>query len=104
MILSLKIALGQKATTDYDTDKTSTDKILFIYGGGTNKSFIKYVASLTNKPNPKICYIPTASADNPGGIVAWYANCEELSLRPYVILFVKKILRMKLPTTVLTMM
>ena len=65
--------------------KTNFDKTIFVYGGDFNKSFINYVTSLTNKSNPKICFIPTASADNPYTINAWYGACVELPLRPYVL-------------------
>lgn len=81
--LTLNIVIGQKISNT-DSTQVLISKILFIYGGGPNKAFINYVASLTNKPNPKICYLPTASADNPGGIVTWYTSCEDLPLRPYV--------------------
>ena len=82
-VLTFNIAFGQKSVSN-DTIQTSNAKILFIYGGNPNRTFIKYVASLTNKPNPKICYLPTATGDNPGGIAMWYTTCEELPLRPYV--------------------
>ncbi len=82
-VLTLNIAFGQKSVSN-DTTQISNAKTLFIYGGNPNKTFIKYVASLTNKPNPKICYIPTATGDNPSGIATWYTTCEELPLRPYV--------------------
>jgi peptidase E len=68
-------------------DATSKpDKILFVAGDAfeDNKPYIKYVASLTHKSNPKICLIPTAAADNPYAINAWYASCVDLPLRPYV--------------------
>jgi len=76
-----QIALGQ------DTTSKTTDKIIFIAGDSfdDSKPFIKYVASLTHKTNPKICLIPTASADNPYGIVAWYAACVDLPIKPYVL-------------------
>jgi dipeptidase E len=67
------------------TLNTNTDRIIFVSGGDFSKPFIKYVASLTNKPNPKICFIPTASADNPYAINGWYGSCVELPLRPYVL-------------------
>ena len=35
--------------------KKSIDKVIFVGGAGFNKTFIKYVAELTNKPDPKIC-------------------------------------------------
>jgi len=68
-----------------DSLKTNLDKTIFVYGGDFNRPFIKYVTSLTNKPNPKICFIPTANADNPYTISAWYGACVELPLRPYVL-------------------
>ena len=63
----------------------SQDKTIFVTGGSFGKPYIQYVASLTKKTNPKIRYVPTASADNPYSIANWYANCEELPVRPYVL-------------------
>jgi peptidase E len=84
-ILVLKSSSGQKPLINDDFVKPSADKMLFIYGGGLSKAFIKYVASLTNKPDPKVCYIATASGDNPNFINLWYNLCEELPLKPYVL-------------------
>jgi len=61
------------------------DKTIFVGGSGLNRTFIKYVATLTRKANPKICFVPTATGDNPVTISTWYANCEDLPLRPYVL-------------------
>jgi dipeptidase E len=69
--------------TKGDTKKTM-DKIIFVAGGGLNKTYINYVAGLTNKTNPKICFVPTATGDSPNTILTWYANCEDLPIRPYV--------------------
>ena len=62
------------------------DKVIFVAGDAfdDSKPFIKYVADLTRKTNPKICFIPTASADNPYVISSWYASCVDLPLRPFV--------------------
>jgi len=60
-------------------------RTIFITGGDFSPIFIRYVAALTGKPNPRICFIPTASADNPGGIAHWYEECSDLALRPYVL-------------------
>lgn len=60
-------------------------RTIFITGGDFSTPFIKYVISLTHKPNPRICYIPTASADNPYGINYWYELCAELPVKPYVL-------------------
>ena len=61
------------------------DKTIFVAGSGLNKIYISYVASLTNKPNPKICFVPTATGDNPATISAWYTSCEGLPLQPTVL-------------------
>jgi len=68
-------------------EKTPGDKIICISGSMSteSKAFIKYVAALTGKPNPKICYVPTASADNPYGIVEWYSTCVDVPVRPFVL-------------------
>ena len=57
----------------------STRKIL-IAGGGFGTAFIRYMAELTGKPRPKLLYLPTASADSPQGIIAWYRNCAPLNV------------------------
>jgi dipeptidase E len=67
------------------TTSIAQDKTIFVTGGSFGKPYIQYVASLTNKTNPKICFVPTASADNPYSITAWYSNCEDLPVRPYVL-------------------
>jgi peptidase E len=61
----------------------ATRKIL-IAGGGFNEPFIKYMASLTGKPRPRLCYLPTASADRPDGIISWFQNCANLEVSPFV--------------------
>jgi hypothetical protein len=42
--------------------RAATRKIL-IAGGGYGTAFIRYMAQLTGKERPKLCYLPTASAD-----------------------------------------
>ena len=71
-------------TNGQDSAK-NINKTIFITGGSFGKPYILYVASLTNKTNPRICFVPTASADNANGIANWYANCEDLAVRPYVL-------------------
>ena len=55
---------------------------ILIAGGGFNTAFIRYMAQLTGKPRPKLLYLPTASADSPSGIIAWYRNCAPLAVEP----------------------
>jgi peptidase E len=62
-------------------DQTRTRKIL-IAGGGYGTAFIRYMAQLTGKPRPKLCYLPTASADSATGIISWYRNCAPLNVEP----------------------
>jgi dipeptidase E len=57
---------------------------VFIYGGGRDKAITRHLISLTQKENPKICFLPTATGDNPLSIISWYASCEDLLVRPYV--------------------
>ena len=63
--------------------KSATRKIL-IAGGGFGTAFIGYLAKLTGKPRPKICYLPTASADSPTGIISWFRSCAPLDVEASV--------------------
>ena len=58
---------------------------VFIFGGGRDKVITRYLISLTQKENPKICFVPTATGDSLATITSWYASCEDLPLRPYVL-------------------
>jgi peptidase E len=59
----------------------ATRKIL-IAGGGFNTPFIRYMAQLTGKPRPKICYLPTASADSQSGTISFFRSCAPLNVEP----------------------
>ncbi|HUQ82877.1 MAG TPA: peptidase E [Gemmatimonadaceae bacterium] len=61
----------------------ATRKIL-IAGGGFNTAFIKYMGQLSGKPRPRICYLPTASADSQTGILSFYQSCAPLNVEPLV--------------------
>lgn len=61
----------------------ATRRIL-IAGGGFNTAFIRYMAALTGKPRPRLCYLPTASADSPAGIITWFRNCAPLDVEASV--------------------
>ena len=62
----------------------ATTRKILIAGGGFNDVFIRYMASLTGKPRPRICYLPTASADSPQGIIRFYMDCSQLNVVPFV--------------------
>jgi peptidase E len=66
-----------------ETPQAETRKIL-IAGGGFRETFIRYMASLTGKERPRLCYLPTASADSAGGIIRWYEKCARLDVEPHV--------------------
>jgi len=61
----------------------ATRRIL-IAGGNFGTIFIRYMAELTGKPRPKLCYLPTASADSQTNIITWYKNCAPLNVEPLV--------------------
>ena len=65
------------------TSQNRNRKIL-IAGGGFGTTFIKYMAELTGKERPRICYLPTASADRESGNLRWYQNCAPLNVEPHV--------------------
>jgi len=61
------------------------EQTIFAFGGDINVIFVQYVVDLTNKPNPKVCFIPTASADNSEHINYWNIICKQLSIESYVL-------------------
>ena len=58
-------------------------RTILAYGGQIQKAFVKQVITLTGKSKPKICFLPTASADNPYSVNMWYDVCHDLSIEPY---------------------
>jgi dipeptidase E len=57
----------------------ATRKIL-IAGGGFGTAFIRYMAELTGKPRPKLCFLPTATGDSPSSIIGWFRNVAPLNV------------------------
>jgi dipeptidase E len=62
----------------------ATTRKILIAGGVFNDVWIRYMATLTGKPRPRVCYLPTASADNPYVIVRFYEDCSQLNVVPFV--------------------
>jgi dipeptidase E len=77
---SMEVGLGQTISTSSQPVKT-----IFAFGGDWNKDFIRYIGGLTKKDRPKICFLPTASADNPYAIGYWYEMCVNLPVEPSVL-------------------
>jgi peptidase E len=61
------------------------EEIIFVFGGDINQKFVQYVADLTRKQNPIICYLPTASADNADNIKYWENICQRISIEPHIL-------------------
>ena len=61
-------------------NKDKQDETIFVWGRDINTKFVQYVADLTKKEHPKICYLPTASGDNPDNIKYWENICNRLQL------------------------
>jgi len=72
-------------TRDPDPGNKQIEKMIFVYGNGMDRVFIKYVMDLTHKSNPKICFLPTAAADDERVIAYWYKLCDNLPLIPNVL-------------------
>ncbi len=75
----------QSVTRDPGPGNQQIEKKIFVYGNGMDKVFIKYVIGLTNKSNPKICFFPTAAADDERVIAYWNKMCNDLPLTPSVL-------------------
>ena len=56
---------------------------ILIAGGGFGTGFIRYMAKLTGKAKPRLCYLPTASADRPSGTATWYQSCATLNVEAF---------------------
>ncbi|MGC9344797.1 MAG: Type 1 glutamine amidotransferase-like domain-containing protein, partial [Bacteroidales bacterium] len=62
------------------------DKTILVYGNGLHPVFIKYLAKLTNKDRAKICFLPTAAADNPRVAEYWFNLSSGISIEPSVLI------------------
>ncbi|HEY4111233.1 peptidase E [Puia sp.] len=67
------------------TAQPPAQRTILAYGGALQKGFIKQVAILTGKPHPKICFLPTASADNPNSSLNFYGLCRDLPIEPWTL-------------------
>ena len=64
-------------------DQRPTRKIL-ITGGGFMTPFLQYMAELTEKPWPRICFLPTAVGDRADAKLNFYNWCSTLNVEPFV--------------------
>jgi len=64
--------------------RTSSGRKILIAGGNFNEPFIRYMGQLTGKPRPRVCYLPTASADRADGIITWFRQAVGADVVPFV--------------------
>jgi peptidase E len=76
-------AAANAGADDVQGSRSNRTRKILIAGGGFGEAFIKYMAVLTGKPRPRLCYLPTASADRPDGIVTWFKTCATLDVVPF---------------------
>ncbi len=74
----------RKARSRAGSAAQNRNRKILIAGGGFGTTFIRYLAELTGKERPRLCYLPTASADRDSGSVRWYENCAPLNVEPHV--------------------
>jgi dipeptidase E len=72
------------ASNAQDSAQSAPTRTIFAYGGGYSKETLRYIIRLTKKTNPRICFMPGASGDDPTAILGWYTACEDLPMKPYV--------------------
>lgn len=68
-------------------EKAAPTRRIFAAGGGLLSGdpeyrLLRFILSLTGKPDPVICSLPTASGDNLERVVMWYEIMNELPCRP----------------------
>ncbi|MFH1763991.1 MAG: peptidase E, partial [Gemmatimonadota bacterium] len=81
-LCSVALGTGQLAGPDVilKTVRQENARKILIAGGGFGETFIRYLASLTGQPRPRLCYLPTASADSESGTIRWFQNCAGLDV------------------------
>lgn len=57
---------------------------ILVAGGGFDTRYLRYMAELTGKRRPRVCYLPTAVGDDKDVIVSFYRSCAPLDVEPVV--------------------
>lgn len=65
-------------------DHSSVTRKILIAGGGFNRTYLAYMAQLTGKARPRICYLPTAVGDNTDASLNFHRECATLNVEPHV--------------------
>jgi peptidase E len=82
-IAALGVSTGSLHPIGTNSDEVITKKI-FLTGGGYDLNFINYLISLTGKPKPNICFLPTPVGDSDVYIKRWYETARALPIQPFV--------------------
>ena len=69
----------------HGTSEAEIRRMIFVYGNGMDRRFIEYVATLTGKEKPKICFFSTAAADDPRVIAYWDKLIDGLAIESCVV-------------------
>jgi dipeptidase E len=81
--VGLRAARLSSAGMDLESLAPAATRKILIAGGGFGEAFIRYMASLTGKKRPRLCFLPTASADGPAGMITWFRACAPLDVVPF---------------------
>ena len=81
---NLRFGAVGAAMADNPTENMRATKKILIAGGNFNTAFIRYMAALTGKKRPRICYLPSASADSTAGTLSFYKSCATIDVEPHV--------------------
>jgi dipeptidase E len=57
---------------------------IFACGSGLTPPLLRYLATLTEKSSPRVCFLPTAVGDNPIYINNWFERAVEAGIEPFV--------------------
>ncbi|MDR2118844.1 MAG: peptidase E [Tannerellaceae bacterium] len=79
-LLFLALCVTGTERLDAQQNAGKTNETIFIWGSDIQLKFTQYIVDLTKKENPKICYMPTASADNQDNINYWGSICNTLKI------------------------
>ncbi len=84
-LLILLSAFGLGLGASALTDRKPVKRTIFVYGNGMERAFLRHIAGLTGKDKPKVCFLPTAAADDQRVIKYIYDLCKDLPLEPSVL-------------------
>lgn len=62
----------------------SSKRKILACGSGLTPPLLRYLATLTGKQSPRVCFLPTAVGDNPIYINTWFDRAVEAGITPFV--------------------